>query len=123
MIVKFSSFTSEREAENQQQEDTGGQGRERAGRGRHGAGGEALTVLYLNAQSISGKIDELACVARDTDTDLILITESWCNDEISNAFYLLTDMNYRQTSEWTEGTQTEGEVEACWCIQDKERRL
>ena len=25
-------------------------------------------------------------MARDTDTDLILITESWCNDEISNAF-------------------------------------
>jgi hypothetical protein len=32
------------------------------------------------------KIDELACVASTLQPDLILITESWCNSEISDAF-------------------------------------
>jgi hypothetical protein len=42
--------------------------------------------LYLNAQSIVKKVDELQCVANLTRPDLILVTESWCNDSISNAF-------------------------------------
>ena len=32
------------------------------------------------------KIDELQCVAAEKRPDLILITESWCNDDITNAF-------------------------------------
>ena len=43
-------------------------------------------MLYLNAQSIVRKVDELACVANDLDPDLILITETWCNSEISDAY-------------------------------------
>jgi hypothetical protein len=42
--------------------------------------------LYLNAQSIVNKVDELSCVASDFKPDLILVTESWCNSEITDAF-------------------------------------
>ena len=47
---------------------------------------EALKILYLNAQSIVKKIDELACVAGNLAPDIILITESWCNSDITDAF-------------------------------------
>jgi len=43
-------------------------------------------VLYLNAQSVIRKIDELQCVAEEKRPDIILITESWCNADITNAF-------------------------------------
>ena len=43
-------------------------------------------VLYLNSQSIVNKINELACIAAETKPDIILVTESWCNEQISNAY-------------------------------------
>jgi hypothetical protein len=43
-------------------------------------------VLYLNAQSVVKKVDELQCVASMMKPDIILVTESWCHGEISNAF-------------------------------------
>ena len=43
-------------------------------------------VLYLNAQSIVNKINELSCTASELEPDLILVTETWCNSEISNAY-------------------------------------
>ena len=46
-------------------------------------------MLYLNAQSIVGKIDELASTASDEKPDLILITETWCNSDITDAFLSL----------------------------------
>jgi len=42
--------------------------------------------LYLNAQSIVKKVDELECIAREENPDFILVTESWCNANISDAF-------------------------------------
>ena len=45
-----------------------------------------LKILYLNAQSVVGKIDELASTATEIGPDLILLTESWCSGEISHAF-------------------------------------
>jgi len=47
---------------------------------------EAISFLYLNAQSIVKKIDELACIADEEKPDFILVTESWCNSSISDAF-------------------------------------
>ena len=71
---------------------TSGQGQveqqEDKGAGRDGGGGapcEALVVLYLNARSVVGKINELACTVSDMEPDLILITETWCNSDITNA--------------------------------------
>ena len=46
----------------------------------------ALVILYLNAQSIVGKMDELASCAAEIRPDLILICESWCRTEITDAF-------------------------------------
>jgi hypothetical protein len=33
-----------------------------------------------------GKIDELSCVATELRPDLIFITESWCNSNVTNAY-------------------------------------
>jgi hypothetical protein len=49
--------------------------------------GETLDILYLNAQSIVKKIDELACTAEIEKPDLILITETWCNGDITDTFF------------------------------------
>ena len=42
-------------------------------------------VLYLNAQSLVKKVDELACTSNIVKPDVILVTESWAHGEISNA--------------------------------------
>ena len=72
------------EGEKQQQEDQGG-GRGQANPPTTG-GHDNLDILYTNAQSIVGKIDELSCTASELNPDLILLTETWCNDSISEAF-------------------------------------
>ncbi len=41
----------------------------------------ALVILFLNAQSITSKIDELGCIASARKPDV-----SWCNVEVTNAF-------------------------------------
>ncbi len=45
-----------------------------------------MKILYLNAQSIVGKMNELSCTAADIDPDIILVCETWCNDDIQNSF-------------------------------------
>lgn len=45
-----------------------------------------MKILYANAQSIQGKMNELGVVASDLKPDIILITESWCHSEITNSF-------------------------------------
>jgi hypothetical protein len=42
--------------------------------------------MYSNAQSLVGKVNELSCVASDINPDIILVTESWCNESISDAY-------------------------------------
>ncbi len=37
-------------------------------------------MLYANVQSVAGKVGELCCVAHELDPDIILLTETWCND-------------------------------------------
>jgi len=51
-----------------------------------------LTIMYLNAQSVLSKINELSATANSLDPDIILITESWSNENISDA--LLTVPGY-----------------------------
>jgi len=76
------------------------QEREAAGR-RHGHGGwgeaenlaQTLKVMYANAQSIKSKLDELKAVTQDLKPDIILLTETWCNNTIENA--ALTLENYK----------------------------
>ena len=45
---------------------------------------ETLKVLYTNAQSILGKLNELAAIVSEEKADIILITELWCNVEIGD---------------------------------------
>jgi hypothetical protein len=71
----------------QQEEDRRGPGR---------ATTKALNVLYLNAQSVVKKVDELRCVASMTNPDIILVTESRCNSEISNAFLAIDGYEIQQ---------------------------
>jgi hypothetical protein len=42
------------------------------------------------------KVDELRCVASMTNPDIILMTESWCNSEISNAFLAIDRYEIQQ---------------------------
>ena len=65
------------------------QEREESGRGgRSGAPvpePEILKILYTNIQSITSKINELALNAADSNPDIILLTETWCNQTIPDA--------------------------------------
>ncbi len=49
----------------------------------------ALLILYLNAQSIISKMDELAICFSEVGPDLILICETWCRPDITAAFLQL----------------------------------
>ena len=73
--------------------DDGGGG---GGGRRRGASSEALKILYLNAQSLGGKIDELACTTKVSEPDIILVTESWCNSEITDAFLTIPGYDLQQ---------------------------
>ena len=44
-----------------------------------------LNIFYTNARSIFSKFDDLQIKISENNPDLILITETWCNDSISNA--------------------------------------
>jgi hypothetical protein len=46
---------------------------------------EELVILYTNAQSLFGKIDELTATTSVLNPDIILITETWTNCRISDA--------------------------------------
>jgi hypothetical protein len=45
--------------------------------------------MYTNAQSLVEKVNELSCMACDIDPDIILVTETWCNVGISDAYLSL----------------------------------
>lgn len=57
----------------------------RAGSQENGAK-RTLKVLYSNARSIVNKVAHLEILINDHDPDLVLICETWCNKDISNAF-------------------------------------
>lgn len=56
--------------------------------------------MYTNAKSIISKLDELTLLVADEKPDIILITESWCNHDITNAMINIPgynlDTNLRQ---------------------------
>ena len=68
-----------RETEQQTEQKLGG------GRGQGQQEAEVLKILYTNAQSILGKLNELSAQAVDTKPDFILLTETWCNPTITSA--------------------------------------
>ncbi len=54
--------------------------------------------MFSNVQSIGGKIGELCCVASDLDPDILLLTETWCNNDTADAMLSIPgyDMAMRQ---------------------------
>lgn len=53
--------------------------------------------MYLNAQSILSKVNDLEATAYDINPDLILVTESWCHKNISES--VLRICNYELISD------------------------
>ena len=45
--------------------------------------------MYSNAQSVIRKMDELRCLAADNKPDMILSTETWTNDTVTDDFLKL----------------------------------
>jgi hypothetical protein len=46
---------------------------------------EKLKLFYTNSQSLFGKLNELIAVTSFLEPDVVLITETWTNSDISNA--------------------------------------
>ena len=44
-----------------------------------------INIMYTNSQSLPGKVQELEALANDLKPDMILLCETWCNANISNA--------------------------------------
>lgn len=55
-----------------------------------------MNILYTNAQSLPGKINELVAQSQILLPDIILIAETWLNDEISNATLAIPGYNIEQ---------------------------
>jgi hypothetical protein len=64
---------------------------------------QAIKIWYTNARSLPGKIDELRATAASEKPDIILINETWCNSENTDAelavdgYYLDTDLRRDRT--------------------------
>ena len=44
----------------------------------------SLKIVHIHARNILNKLDHLNISVNEKEPDIILITESWCNDSISN---------------------------------------
>ena len=47
---------------------------------------ETLSVIYTNARSINSKLVDLETLISDNNPDIILLTETWCNSDITNSY-------------------------------------
>jgi hypothetical protein len=50
----------------------------------------------MNAQSVVGKVNELNALAADLEPDLILVTETWCNKDITDAYLTINGYEIQQ---------------------------
>ena len=48
-----------------------------------------FSIVYTNAQSVLKKMDELRCYVAERNPDMILLTETWTNDTVSDDFLKL----------------------------------
>ena len=53
--------------------------------------GEELKIMYINAQSVIKKVNELKALAADKEPDIILLTETWTHDDINNDYLFIND--------------------------------
>ena len=54
-------------------------------------GQERIKVVFMNAQSICNKMDELRVVAAEDEPDILAICETWTNDTVGNAVLGIND--------------------------------
>ena len=47
-------------------------------------GGEGVSVMFLNAQSLGNKMSELRAVVSLERPDIVAVNETWTNDAIDN---------------------------------------
>ena len=52
-----------------------------------------MSILYMNAQSVLNKVNELASVIATHNPDIVILTETWCNNTITNAFLSIPGYN------------------------------
>ena len=45
-----------------------------------------LDILYTNAQSVVNKIEELRILTAIHNPDIVIVTESWTNESVSNVY-------------------------------------
>ena len=50
-----------------------------------------MKVIFMNAQSICNKIDELKVVVAENEPDILAICETWTNDNVGNAVLGIED--------------------------------
>ena len=70
---------TKRTAEQQEDKRLGG------GRRQRQQENAVVKLMYTNAQSLKGKLNELSAYAADMKPDFILVTESWCNPSVVNS--------------------------------------
>ena len=58
-------------------------------RGIPGSIQQTLNIVYLNAKSLISKINDLEVLVNEQNPDIILITETWLNRDISNSILQL----------------------------------
>jgi hypothetical protein len=63
------------------------------GRGASEEQSQTIKILYTNAQSVSSKLNELSAVSQDLKPDVILLTETWCNNSVTDASLGLAEYN------------------------------
>ena len=72
-----------------------------------GGGSQGITVMFLNAQNLGNKMNELRAIMSMERPDIVAINETWTNDAIDNG--LLGIQNYeiieRRDREDTEGEE------------------
>ena len=47
--------------------------------------GKVIKIIYLNARSLVNKLNDLEILLNEQKPDLVLICETWCNDETTLA--------------------------------------
>ena len=53
-----------------------------------------FSILYLNANSLINKIDELRYTLFDNKPDIICVCETWSHDQTLNAFFKYKRIQY-----------------------------
>ena len=67
--------------------------------------------MYTNAQSLVGKVNELSCAVADLNPDIILVTETWCSKDITDAYLSIPGYELRtELRQDREGTRGGGLV-------------